>query len=253
MMQSLVFLAVFLCSFFIVQGVNFGKLLSGKIAHPIIVGILISLVFLLIFRILFITIFSFVLIISIFYYIRAEGVRRRKRAMQKEFVSAVDGIAQSLKAGLSIVRAFEEVSETYSGEVGRKFKDVLKRLREGCSLSEAMREIYTEEETEEWRVFFAVIKSASKSGASLSRVLTSLSHTMNESMKLKDKVEVLTSSQRFQGMLMLFIPFVALLLMFFIEPVLITNFVSSKEGFLLSTTALALQVSASYIIWKMTG
>lgn len=253
MIEGIALVAIFISFFFLSYSVDFTSFLKKRIANPMIYGLIISGIVLIIFRILFVAFFSFVMFLSIFYYIKERRERQRRDAMRREFILALNGMAESLKSGLSIIRALEEVSKTCSGEVGNIFERFLKRVRDGVPLSEAIMDCHEGNELKEWRLFKAVIRSASRSGGGLSRVLTSLAETMNETRKLRERADVLTASQRFQGVLMLFIPFFALIITFFIEPDLIINFLSSREGFFISTTALILQVSASYIIWRMTG
>jgi len=186
-------------------------------------------------------------------------VIKKKREIEEgklfevQFSSAMDSIASSMRAGMGLYSGIERVAESFEPPLGSVFKDIILEVKKGNELVKAIKTASQRYPNQELLIFAESIDTITRSGGSIARFLDVLSESIKNRVRIKDKARVLASQQRFQAIIMFFLPFFILFAVSLIDFHLVKAFLSSRSGFLLSMAGLSLQLLGGYILWKMTG
>jgi tight adherence protein B len=184
---------------------------------------------------------------------------RKKREIEEEklfeiqFSSAMDSIASSMRAGMGLYSGIERVAESFAPPLGPVFREIILEVKKGNELVKAIKSVSERYPNQELIIFAESIDTIVRYGGSIARFLDVLSESVKNRMRIKDKARVLATQQRFQAILMFFLPFFILFAVSLIDFQLVKAFLSSKSGFLLSVAGLSLQLLGGYILWKMVG
>lgn len=186
-------------------------------------------------------------------------VLERKRKMDEErlfelqLCSAIDSISGSLRVGLSLYSGIERVADSYPPPLGDVFRKIILETRKGTELGNSIKKVAREYGNRELLLLSESLDIIMRSGGSVAKFMDVLSESMKNRIRLTERAKVLTSQQRFQAILLFFLPFFILFIMAFMDFRMVKAFLSSTTGFFLSTLALLLQFTGGYILWKMTG
>ncbi len=200
----------------------------------------------------------FALLVILSFFLVPKIIKKKKdveelKLFEEQFSSAMDSIASSMRAGMSLYSGMERVAESFHPPLGEVFKEIIFEVKKGSELVKAIKKVSEKYPNQELIIFAESIDTITRSGGSMAKFLDVLSQSIKTRIKIKDKARVLATQQRFQAILMFFLPFFILFAVSLIDFQLIKSFLFSKTGFLLSTAGLSLQLLGGYLLWKMVG
>lgn len=144
------------------------------------------------------------LIIPLFIIKRLEISRRKKFASQ--LVDTLTVLSSSLKAGLSLMQAFEVVVEEMPAPMGQEFGLVIRQMQMGVSLEEAMASLKKRIRVDDLDMVVTAIMVARESGGDLTETFSRLILTIQERNKLISRVNALCVQGKLQGLIMCLLP-----------------------------------------------
>ena len=138
----------------------------------------------------------------------------RKQRFQNQLVDALFVLSSSLRAGLSMTQAFEQLATEMGPPASEEFGLVIKAHRLGRSLEHALEALNERMRSEELRLITTAVLLSRETGGDVTGIIAQLITTIRERKKLKDKVSTLTIQGRFQAYIMSALP---ILFAFFVK------------------------------------
>lgn len=135
---------------------------------------------------------------------RLELGRRQRFAHQ-----LVDGLlilSSSLKAGLSLSQSFEQLLEEMPPPISQEFGLVIRQMRMGVSLEEAMGALKRRMRLDELDMVITAMLVARDSGGDLTKTFLRVINTIQERNKLSSRVKALCIQAKLQGAIMSALP-----------------------------------------------
>jgi tight adherence protein B len=118
---------------------------------------------------------------------------KRKDRFLKQLNMAIDVLRSSLLSGHSVIVAAQAVSEEMPDPCGREFKEIMRRMSLGVSLSAAMRQTARKFPSFELEFICCAIDIHQETGGNLAGVLEKANYTLRERLKLREKIEAITA------------------------------------------------------------
>ena len=138
--------------------------------------------------------------------ILAQARRTYVKRFHGQLVDALLLLSSSLKAGLSMAQAFTVVVEEMPPPIAQEFGLVLKEIRMGVNLDEAMAHLKRRLPLDDLTLFITAVLVARETGGDITHVFRRLVETMRERKKLKERIKTLTFMARLQGIIMALLP-----------------------------------------------
>jgi len=132
--------------------------------------------------------------------------RQRLKKFRSQLVDSLMIISSSLKAGLSFPQSIEALCEEMPPPVSQEFNLILSQSKLGVSMEVALKKLRERIPTEEVNLIVTSILIAREAGGNLPLVLSRLTNTIRDNLKLKEKIGTLTLQGRMQGIIMLILP-----------------------------------------------
>jgi len=178
---------------------------------------------------------------------RLEAIRRQKFAGQ-----LVDGLlvlSSSLKAGMSLLQAFEVLIEEMPAPIAQEFSLVVRQMQMGASLEDALQNFKKRMRVDDLDMMITAIMVAKETGGNLPDIFSQVSNTIRERNKLIGRVNALCVQGKLQGMIMLIIPIgFGLFVYKFVNPHFFDIFLNDKFGrMLLAYTAVSYILGVFFI------
>lgn len=156
---------------------------------------------------------------------------RRVKKFNEQLVDALATMSNSLRAGFSIVQAFEMVIKEGRRPIAEEFGLFMHQHRLGMKFEDALAELGKRMESVDLDLMIAAIETARQTGGNLTEVFDRLAETIRERMRVEGKIQSLTALGRMQGRIVgLVVPVILVLGMWWFNPRLMGDFVGWTMG-----------------------
>lgn len=132
----------------------------------------------------------------------------RENKFRAQLVDALMVLSSAMKAGLSLLQALEVVVEESPVPMSQEIGLVVKEMRMGMSMEEALRRLKERMPMDELSLIVTTILVARETGGDVTAVFAKLVETIRERFKIKERIKTLTVIPRTQGWIMALMPFV---------------------------------------------
>ncbi len=175
----------------------------------------------------------------------AQAEHRQK--FHDQLVDVLLQISSCLRAGLSMTQALEAVIEELPPPASYEFGFVLKELRMGVSLEDALLHLKQRVPSEDMTLFVTTVLVARETGGDITAVFAKLIETVRERKKMQERIKTLTLMPRMQAIIMAIIPLVFLYVTYSLNAGHVEFFLNDRTGKLW----LAGIVGAQLVSWSL--
>ena len=174
--------------------------------------------------------------------------KRRKQKIDQQLIESLVVLSGGLKAGLSLLQAFEVIAEDMPPPLSQEITHVLKEVKIGVALEDSLRKWSDRLRSKELALIVNSIAVAQVTGGDLIKVFNRMVTTLRNNRKLQENIKTLTLQGKMQGVILSLLPF------FFAWVALTYNkeyfrvMLQSDQGRFLLMVAVVLQVVGLYLI-----
>ncbi len=169
------------------------------------------------------------------------GAQRRKQ-FARQLPDAMMLIGGAVRAGASMTLALRQMASELPAPGGQEFDLLLRELRLGVTLDDALFSLEKRMGCDDLRLFGAAVRIANESGGNLAETLERLADTMRKKVALEDKIMALTSQGRMQGWVMVVLPLGVGAALFAIQPDAMAPLIHSWQGWVTCGVVAILEV-----------
>jgi tight adherence protein B len=174
-----------------------------------------------------------------------------KVKFEDAFPDALNFITNALKSGSGIMQALDMLVKESPGIMADEFSVVLKEMKIGVSLQDALSGLAARLKNAELDMAVAAISISQETGGSLSESLEKISAIIRERYKIMDKTRALTSQGRMQAMVIGFMPVIMCAIIFFIDPLFISPLFTRPFGWVMIVSAVIMEMLGMAFIKKI--
>lgn len=168
--------------------------------------------------------------------------QRRRQRFARQLPDAMMLLAGGIRAGASMTLALRQLAAELPAPGGQEFDLMLRELRLGVTLDDALRSLERRMCCDDLRLFGAAIRIAHESGGNLAETLERLADTIRRKIELEDKIVALTSQGRMQGWVMVLLPIGVACALFAIEPEAMAPLIHTWQGLMVCALVAVLEV-----------
>lgn len=144
--------------------------------------------------------------------------RRRQKAFINQLGDTIFLMANSLRAGYSLLQTMEMVSRETHDPIATEFRRVVREVGLGVSTQEAMANLVRRVPSDDLDLLVTAINVQHEVGGNLAQILQILGHTIRERVRIKGEIQVLTAQQRISGIVISGMPVALSGLIFMMNP-----------------------------------
>ncbi|MFO1092916.1 MAG: type II secretion system F family protein [Planctomycetaceae bacterium] len=143
---------------------------------------------------------------------------QRIETLRRQLPDAFDIMSRSIRAGQTVMRAFQVVADDFDPPLGEEFAWCYEQQKLGLPLDVALRDLARRTGVPELQMLIVALLVQRQSGGSPVELLENLALVVRKRNKLREKVKALTAEGRMQAMVLLCIPPVVLAAVSFTNP-----------------------------------
>lgn len=175
----------------------------------------------------------------------------RLRKFDLQLLDALLSMSNALKAGFSILQAFESVVQEGKNPIAQEFDLLLREIRMGIKFETASDNLAKRVPSDDLKIVLAGIETARVTGGNLTEVFDRLATVIRERMRINGRIQSLTAQGRMQGWVVGLMPLFLGIAIYYIQPGLIATFVQSPVGIALIFFILLLETVGFFVIRKI--
>lgn len=179
--------------------------------------------------------------------------RRRLGKFERQLPDALELLARGLKAGHAFVSGLQLVADEMGPPIGPEFFKTFKEHNHGLDLNAALLNLCRRIDLPDLRFFTTAVMIQRETGGNLAEILDKIAALIRERFKLTNQVTALTAEGRLSGLVLIMLPPVTGLALFFINPDYISQLWRTPKGQMMSMIALAFQVLGILTIRKIVS
>jgi len=179
--------------------------------------------------------------------------KKRMAKFEQGLPEALELIVSALRVGHSLNAAMGLVSRECADPIGSEFRLSFDEMNYGLELKVALDNLVTRVPLQDVKIVCTAILIQRESGGNLAEVLEKTSQVIRERFRLKRQVMTHTAQGRLTGWILTFLPVVLGLLLYMVNPDLMSNLWKKELGLKLMYTAGGMIVVGGLIIRKIVN
>ena len=144
--------------------------------------------------------------------------RRRLNRLENQLVGGIQTLASGVRAGLNLVQSIALVARDGPAPLREEFTHLLREYEYGLSLDEAMGNAADRIGSSDFRLLFAALHTHRERGGDLGQTLDRIADSIREIQRLENRVKTLTAQGRATARWLGVMPFVIMIILYFIDP-----------------------------------
>lgn len=176
----------------------------------------------------------------------------KRNAFSLQFGDALLMISNGLRSGFSFQQAMRSVSKDMMPPISTEFKKVLNEIDYGMPQEEALKRMYLRLQNEDLKMLISALAIADKTGGNLSDVLSTISVTVRNRIKIRQEVKTLSAQGKMSSIIIGSLPIVIILIMMVMNPSYIDTLLNTGTGRMLLVIAAIMEVVGFIVMNKIT-
>ncbi len=147
--------------------------------------------------------------------------RRRRRRLEKllgQLPDTFDLMSRIIRSGQTVPQAMQAVADEFDAPVSAEFSYCYEQQNLGLPPDVAFRDLARRTGLLEIKIFVLAMLIQQQTGGNLAELLDNLASLVRERFRLRGKIRTLTAEGRFQAIILLALPPLVLLAIFFLNP-----------------------------------
>jgi len=183
-----------------------------------------------------------------------EHLRRRRRLkFNTQLVDALVNISNALRAGFSLMQAFEAIVKEGENPIAQEFDVFLHQTRVGVSFTDALDNLEQRVGSEDMLLVARAVDVARRTGGNLAETLEKISHTIRERFRVENRIRTLTSMGRLQGTIVGLMPLAIGVILAVMDPQLMLPFLVSPFGLGIIVAVIGMIAAGAVMIRKIVN
>ncbi|MDZ4200259.1 MAG: type II secretion system F family protein [Kiritimatiellia bacterium] len=179
--------------------------------------------------------------------------RRRRNRFNLQLVDGLMAMSSALRAGFSILQAFESIVRQGQNPISQEFAMFLQQTRVGVKFEEALRNMETRVGSDDLALMNQAIEIARQTGGNLTEVFDRIAETIRERNRIELRIRSLTAMGRMQAIVVGALPAVLLLGLTLLSPSLTKPLFTSRTGMMLLVLVGLLEAAGALLIRKIVA
>jgi len=177
---------------------------------------------------------------------------KRLSAFNNQLSDTLILLANSLRAGYSLLQAMETAARELPPPMSVEFARVVREIGLGLTIQEALAHLLERIPSEDLDFVITAINVQHETGGNLAEILDTISHTIRERVRIKGQIQAMTATQRMSGNVVALLPVALGVFMFIFNPGYLSKMWQESCGIMMLIFG-AITITAGYFaIQKIT-
>ncbi len=176
---------------------------------------------------------------------------RRIKAFEAQLGDTLIMMCNGLRSGFSFQQAMENVATDMPAPIGMEFGRVCNEIKYGATLEDALNNMADRVKSPDLMLVVSAVLIQRTTGGNLSEILTTISHTIRDRIKIKGEISSITAQGRMSGMIIGALPIVIALVLMVVNPDYMQTFFTTSAGKIMLIVSVVMEIIGFFAIRKV--
>jgi tight adherence protein B len=167
---------------------------------------------------------------------------------EKQLPEGLELIARALRAGQAFSNGLKLAAEEFTDPLGPELNETLDEINFGVSVPEALKNLARRVDCPDLSYFVVAVILQRETGGNLAEIIDNLAHLIRERFRFRGKVRVLTAEGRLTGKILMVVPVVVFLGMYWLNTKHVSAFIRDPIGQTMLGTSVILMIIGLIVI-----
>jgi tight adherence protein B len=164
-----------------------------------------------------------------FYYVCSKK-KRRMNKLERQLPDGLELIARALRAGHAFSSGMSLAVDEFDDPLGTEFGKALDEINFGVSVSDALKNLAKRVDSSDLNYFVVSAIIQREAGGNLAEIMDKIAYVIRERFKLRGKIRVLSAEGRLTALVLIALPFLVLIGLYFSNPDYVRTLLAETEG-----------------------
>ena len=167
---------------------------------------------------------------------------KRTKTFESQLGDTLIMMCNSLKSGFSFQQAMDSVASDMPAPVGVEFARVCNEIRYGATMDEALENMTQRVKSADLMLVVSAVCIQRTTGGNLSEILTTISETIRDRLKIKGEIRSITAQGRTSGMIIGALPIMIAVALMILNPDYMNSFFTTPQGRVMLIVSIIMEV-----------
>lgn len=184
------------------------------------------------------------------FYIKIKKGKRIK-AFEAQLGDTLIMMCNGLRSGFSFQQAMENVASDMPAPIGIEFGRVCNEIRYGATMEEALNNMVDRVKSPDLMLVVSAVLIQRTTGGNLSEILTTISETIRDRIKIKGEINSITAQGRMSGMIIGALPICIAVVLMVVNPDYMQTFFNTSAGNIMLVVSVVMEIIGFFAIRKV--
>lgn len=178
---------------------------------------------------------------------------KRIKAFEAQLGDTLIMMCNGLRSGFSFQQTMENVAHDMPAPIGMEFGRVCNEIRYGATMEEALNNMTERVKSADLMLVVSAVLIQRTTGGNLSEILSTISNTIRERIKIKGEINSITAQGRTSGLIIGALPIGIAAILMVVNPEYMTTFFTTTAGNIMLTVSVVMEVIGFFAIRKVVS
>lgn len=176
---------------------------------------------------------------------------KRKKAFEAQLGDTLIMMCNGLRSGFSFNQVMENVANDMPPPIGIEFGRVCNEIRYGATMEEALNSMCDRVKSADLLLVVSAVLIQRTTGGNLSEILSTISNTIRERIKIKGEINSITAQGRMSGLIIGALPIGIAAILMVVNPEYMSTFFTTTTGNIMLIVSVVMEVLGFFAIRKV--
>ena len=176
---------------------------------------------------------------------------KRKKAFEAQLGDTLIMMCNGLRSGFSFNQVMENVANDMPPPIGIEFGRVCNEIRYGATMEEALNSMCDRVKSADLLLVVSAVLIQRTTGGNLSEILSTISNTIRERIKVKGEINSITAQGRMSGLIIGALPIGIAAILMVVNPDYMSTFFTTTTGNIMLIVSVVMEVIGFFAIRKV--
>lgn len=176
---------------------------------------------------------------------------KRIKAFEAQLGDTLIMMCNGLRSGFSFQQAMENVANDMPAPIGIEFGRVCNEIRYGATMDEALNNMVERVKSPDLMLVVSAVLIQRTTGGNLSEILTTISQTIRDRIKIKGEINSITAQGRMSGMIIGALPVCIAAVLMVVNPEYMSTFFTTSAGKIMLLVSVIMEILGFFAIRKV--
>lgn len=176
---------------------------------------------------------------------------KRKKAFEAQLGDTLIMMCNGLRSGFSFNQVMENVANDMPPPIGIEFGRVCNEIRYGATMEEALNSMCERVKSADLLLVVSAVLIQRTTGGNLSEILSTISDTIRERIKIKGEINSITAQGRMSGLIIGALPIGIAAILMVVNPEYMSTFFTTTAGNIMLIVSVVMEIVGFFAIRKV--